>query len=261
MRWTGDAVKLRSALRVTGLLVATGACLAACSSSKSGSGATTSTTASAGGNSTTTTAGSSGSGTTSSTAASNTPSLGSLTGEVAAAQHLTFSASYAEVGSTSQSMTLTYAQMPPKSLFKASGADLINTGSGTYSCSASSGTTVCISFGTTNPFASTLNFVTGETVLTGLNALKSGIAQKLPNFSASYSTASYAGQSAECVSGTESTNTFKYCLTSSGVLAYAGGSNNKTFGSLTMTSYSTSVSSSEFSLPAGATVETIPSTP
>jgi hypothetical protein len=136
---------------------------------------------------------------------------------------------------------------------------VIDTGSGTYSCSSSSGTPTCVSVGSTDPLADTLDFVTGDTALSALNALKTGIAQKLPNFSASYSTATYAGQTAQCVSGTESTNTYKYCVTDSGVLAYAGGTSTSGFGGLTITAFSTNVSSSEFSLPAGATVVTIPS--
>jgi hypothetical protein len=244
-------------LPVAALFIVAGLGLAACSSGKSGSGNTTTSSSSSTGSP----AGTGNSGSTTSPTVGGSSELGVLSGELQSAKQLTFSATYAESGSgTTANSTLTYAQMPPKSLFKAASAVVIDTGTGTYSCSSSAGTPICVSFGSSDPLASALNFVTGGTELTAINALKSGIAQKLPNFSASYSTATYAGQQARCISGTESSNTFKYCLTSQGVLAYAGGSSTHSFGSLSLSSFTTNVSSSEFALPAGATVETIPDT-
>jgi hypothetical protein len=73
--------------------------------------------------------------------------------------------------------------------------------------------------------------------------------------SATFSNQTIAGQSVQCVSGVKAGNTFKYCLTNSGVLAYAGGSTATGGGAITLTSYSTSVSASDFALPPGATIE------
>jgi hypothetical protein len=256
-RWSCVAIT-RRVLVLGAVVLATGTCLAACSSKTPNSGATS--TSSGPGGSTSTSGASAGSSTTTKSSSSGS-ALGTMAASIQSAKNLTFSATYTEAGSTSSaSGSLTYAQMPPKSLFKAGSGEIIDTGSASYSCSAATGTPTCVSFGTTNPLAGTLDFVTGGTELQAINALKAGIAQKLPNFSASFSTATYAGQSAQCLSGTESSSTFKYCVTTSGVLAYAGGSTTSGFGSLTLKSFSTNVSSSEFSLPPGATVVTLPST-
>jgi hypothetical protein len=249
-------------LPIGALLVVAAMSLAACSSSKSGSGNSTTSSTASGGTKSSSPSGTSGGATTSTSASSSgSGQLGSIISEISSAKHLTFGATYSAVtsGSASKTETFTYAQMPPKSVFEVSGIKVINTGTGTYSCASSSGTPTCISEGSGDPLADTLNFITGDTALTALTALKTGIAQKLPNFSASYSTGTYAGQSAQCVSGTESTNTYKYCITDSGVLAYAAGTSSSGFGGLTLSAFSTNVASSEFSLPPGATIVTTPS--
>jgi hypothetical protein len=243
------------------LVVVAGVGLAACSSSKSGAGNSTTSTTASGGTKGSGPSGSSGLATTTTSGSSSSGGIGGLISKITSARQLTFGATYSAVssGSSAKTETFTYAQMPPKSLFEVAGAKVISTGTATYSCTSTSGAPTCVSVGSADPLADTLNFITGGTALSALTALKTGIAQKLPNFSASYSTATYAGQSAQCVSGTESSNSYKYCITDSGVLAYAGGSGTGGFGGLTLESFSTNVSSSEFSLPPGATVVTVPS--
>jgi hypothetical protein len=250
-------------LPIGALLIVAAISLAACSSSKSGSGNSTTSSTASGGTKSSSPSGTSGLATTSTSSSSGSGEIGGLINKISSAKQLTFGATYSAVtsGSAAKTETFTYAQMPPKSVFEVSGIKVIDTGTATYSCSSASGTPTCISEGTGDPLADTLNFITGDTALTALNALKTGIAQKLPNFSATYSTATYAGQSAQCVSGTESTNTYKYCITDSGVLAYAAGTSTSGFGGLTLSAFSTNVSSSEFSLPPGATVVTTPSAP
>jgi hypothetical protein len=241
------------------MIAVTGLSLAACSSKSSG-------TPSASGNSGTTTSSSSGStGTSTSTTASAGSSaiakLEALTNSVDSAKHGTFKLSYAETSSTtggSSSNTFTFEQMPPKYLFgidAATKATIIDTGTKTYTCVNSGGHNVCISYGTTDPFASLLSVITGDTVVTQFAGLRSGLAAKLAGVSATFSTQTIAGQSVQCVSGVKGADTFKYCLTQSGVLAYSGGSTATGGGAITLTSYSTSVSASDFALPAGATIE------
>jgi hypothetical protein len=189
--------------------------------------------------------------------------LVALTQSVNSAKHGTFKLSYAETSSTtggSSSNTFTFEQMPPnKYLFGVDGtnkATIIDTGNGTYTCAAQGGRQVCISYGTTNPFASLLSVITGETVLTAFKGLQTGLAAKLAGVSATFSNQTIAGQSVQCVSGVKGGDSFKYCLTQSGVLAYSGGSTATGGGAITLTSYSTSVSASDFALPVGATIVT-----
>jgi hypothetical protein len=186
-----------------------------------------------------------------------------LTQSVNSAKHGTFKLSYAETSSTtggSSSDTFTFEQMPPnKYFFATNGATkftIIDTGTKTYTCEDQSGHQVCISYGTTNPFASLLSVITGETVLTQFQALRTGLVEKLTGVSATFSNQTIAGQSVQCVSGVKGGDSFKYCLTQSGVLAYSGGSTATGGGAITLTSYSTSVSASDFALPVGATVVT-----
>jgi glycine/serine hydroxymethyltransferase len=62
-----------------------------------------------------------------------------------------------------------------------------------------------------------------------------------------------AGEPSTCATIT-SGRTGTYCVTDQGVLASATGAN----GSVTLTAFTTTVPASDFSPPAGATVETIP---
>jgi hypothetical protein len=236
------------------MIAVAGLALAACSSGtpNSASGSTT-TTSSQGSSSTTAGGGSS----TTSGSSSTASKLTAFESNVQSAKSGTFKLSYALTSSTSNS-TLTFEQLPPKYLFSIGGAsatDIVDTGTGTYACSGQAGHEYCYSFSTaTNPFASLLNVVTGASVLSTLHSVQSSLAAKLQGVQVSFSNQTFAGQSSQCVSGTYQGNSFKYCVTNSGVLAYAGGSGSKSFGSISLSSYSTSPSASDFALPVGATV-------
>jgi hypothetical protein len=172
----------------------------------------------------------------------------------------TLDLTYSETSSTG-SHTLTFEQLPPKYLFETQGSLLVDTGTATYACTVSSGKNYCYSLGAGATYiAALLKLISGETVATSLGTLKKQFAAKAPGVNASFSSATFAGLASECVSGTQNLNTFKYCITNSGVLAYAGGSTLKTYGSISLVTYSTTVSQSSFSVPAGATIITPPST-
>lgn len=247
----------RRLLTLATLVAVTGLSVAACSSKPSGtpagsnSGSTTSSSSGGSGATTSSTA---------SAASSATAKLAALTQSIQGAKGGTFKLTYAESSSTAGgSHSLVFEQMGSKFLFNVSGADaalVVDTGTTTYTCSNSSGHSVCYSFGSTNPFAPLLQILTGDTTLTALKGLESGLAGKLAGVSATFSNQTFAGQSAQCVSGVKGANSFKYCITQSGVLAYAGGSTATGGGALTLTAYSTSVSAADFELPAGATVVT-----
>ncbi len=235
-----------------------GLVLAACSSGNSaGSSSTTTTTTSPGGTAVTT-AHSGGSSTTSagSTSASK---LTQFESNIQSAKGGSFKLTYAETSSaTSQSSTLTFEQLPPKYAFIIGGAtaeDIVDTGTGTYACSGPAGHAYCYSFSSaSDPFTALLNVITGASVDTELHGIQSSLAAKLHGVQVSFSNQTFAGQASNCVSGTYQGNSFKYCVTDSGVLAYAGGSGAKSYGSLSLTSYSTSPSASDFAIPAGATI-------
>ena len=70
----------------------------------------------------------------------------------------------------------------------------------------------------------------------------------------SASSATFAGQSATCVSVTAQGKAGKYCVTKQGILAYAGTSS----GYFELTKFVASPPASLFQLPAGATTVTIP---
>jgi hypothetical protein len=254
---------VRRVLTPVAIIAATGLLLAACSSGKTSGSITT-----LGSNGNTSTSGSVNSGGTASTSAPTTSSTGTSTDaklsalleSVQGVKGRTFNLTYTET-SSSGSHTLTFEQSPPKYLFEIAGSLLIDTGTTTYACTNTSGKNYCYSLGAGATYiAALLKLITGETVASSLQTLKSQLSAKLAGVNASFSSATFAGQPAQCISGTQNGNSFKYCVTSSGVMAYAGGSSLKTYGSISLVSYSTSVSSSSFSLPSGATVITVPST-
>jgi len=69
------------------------------------------------------------------------------------------------------------------------------------------------------------------------------------------STATFAGQPATCISATVRGKSGKYCVTNQGILAYVGSNGSSVF---KMTKYSSKPPASLFSLPAGATTQTLP---
>ncbi len=241
---------VRVPLGVIGLvgLLVTGAVLSACSSSPaSNSTATTATTAPT---TVTTTAGSSSSG------GSDASQLQSLSAAVQAGQHVSYKAVYTSHSSTGTSQTITIEQMPPKSVFLVSNGSVIDDGTHTYFCSASGGHEQCVteSASSTNPFASITALFSPTTLLNEFHAAQAAAAAHTAGYSVAISSSNYAGLAAKCLNYTDTTQTVKYCVTNSGILAYA----QSTGGTFELTSYSSSPAASDFSLPAGATVVTIP---
>jgi hypothetical protein len=134
-------------------------------------------------------------------------------------------------------------------------ASVIDTGTAAYFCSNSGGTTTCVSSGTTDPLAGLADLFSPATAITDLQEAQTELGEHIAGYSFSYSSQTFAGQPSTCVHVGSSAHTAEYCVTKQGILAYEG-SGGKSF---SLTSYSRSVPASDFSLPAGATVETIPS--
>lgn len=221
-----------------GLAVAGALVLAGCSSSPSNSAATTSTSSAS--------SGSSGS--------STSDQLKSLSAAVQASEHGTFKAVYTATES-GQTQTVTIEQSPPKSYFATSDGAVIDTGTTTYFCSTSSGQQTCLSTsGSNNPLAALVNLFSPATAVTYLQQAETEVAAHVAGVNVSFSSQTFAGQDSTCVTASVSGQSGKYCVTKSGILAYEGTGGN----SFELTSYSSTVTDSDFSLPAGATVETIP---
>jgi hypothetical protein len=190
------------------------------------------------------------SGSASSTSGKLTGLSNSLQGAETTPFKATYSATY-----NGQSESLTYEQDPPKLLFGASGGEVIDNGTATYFCSTS-GTRTCLSSSTEDPLASLLDILSPKTAISDLQAAKSALAAKAAGYSASFSSATLAGQRSTCVTITQASGTEKVCVTGSGELDYVSTSPSQVF---EMTSYSTTVNASDFALPSGAQIMTEPS--
>jgi len=227
-----------------------GVVLSACSST-SNSGATSTTTSAS---STTTSTGSSGG-----SGSSDASQLNALSSSVQAGQRATFKAVYTSHSSTGTSQTLTIEQMPPKSVFSFSSGSLIDTGTKSYLCTAAGGSEQCVEESSTgpNPFAAITQIFNTTTLLNEFHAAEAAAAAHSAGYSLAFSNSTYAGLTAKCVNYTSSAQTVKYCVTDSGILAYAQAPG----GTFELTTFSSSPAASDFSLPSGVSVITLPSVP
>ena len=193
-------------------------------------------------------------------ASSPASQLSALSNEVTAAKNKTFKATWTTSGSGGAG-TVVLEQMPPKSLFTASGSggggEVLATGKATYFCSAAGGAKTCISAAGANPLASLVGLYTGSAFLSTIQGFEAEAEAKAAGVNLKFSNQRFAGLSAKCVSVSASGQSYKWCVTDSGILAYASGS-GAGGGSFQLTRYSTDVSGGDFNLPPGATVQSIP---
>jgi hypothetical protein len=232
----------RGATVLVGVLLL-GAVLAACGSSKNAASTTTTT---AGTGSATTAVSTSG-------ASSSLSKIEALSSSLQGAEKSAFRAVYT-ITNAGMTQTVTIEQSPPKSLFTTKGGSVIDTGTATYFCS-DSGQSFCESTGTSDPLASLTELFSPQTALTELKAVQAEAAAHAAGYNISFSSGTYGGQSTTCANVTGGAGPVKYCVTKQGLLAYA----SSTGGSFSLTSYSSSAPASDFALPAGATIMTIPS--
>lgn len=243
--------------RLCGLAVvlSTGVVLGACSSSPSAtSSSTAAASATTSGSSATTSGGSSAGG-----GSSDASQLNALSSSVQAGQRATFKAVYTSHSTTGTSQTITIEQMPPKSVFSVSTGKILNDGTNSYFCGAQGGSEQCVEESSTgpNPFASLTQFFSPTTLLNEFHAAEAAAAAHSAGYSLAFSDSTYAGLTAKCVNYTNSTQTVKYCVTDSGILAYAQAPG----GTFELTSFSSSPAAADFALPSGAPVITLPSVP
>jgi len=242
---------VQASLRTTGLVllagvVLSGVVLGACSGTRnSGTTATTDTT--------------SGGGATTAPGSSDAGELGALSSSVQAGARATFKAVYTSHSSTGPSQTITIEQMPPKSVFAFSSGSLIDNGTDSYLCTAAGGQNDCVEESSTgpNPFASITDVFNPTNLINEFRAVEATAAAHTAGYSVAFSNSTYAGLSAKCVNYTSLGQTVKYCVTDSGILAFAQAPG----GTFQLTSYSSSPPASDFALPSGVPVITLPSVP
>jgi len=243
-------------------LVAAGLLASGCGGSSSSS--TTTTTSASGAGSTTPTTGGTG-------GTSGAGQLQSLSGSIQKAKNATFQAVYTSTSSGGGTQTITLAQAPPKQLFSTtdssgSVSSIVNTGTGTYSCDTSSGSTpTCTSMagmGGAGALSAVIGVYNGTTALSVINGWQSIEAAHLAGVSLSFTNTTIAGQPVRCADWKYQGSAATYCVTDGGVLAKvqsSGGSGSSGGGSsFELTSFTTSPPAGTFDLPAGATVVTIP---
>ena len=217
-------------------------------------------------------------------ARASAPNLKALTNSINRSKNLTYLAQYTSV-SNGQSNTVTIAQSPPKSNFSTSNGSVINNGKTTYYCSSNSGSSgnsgnsgsasnsgnsgnsgtstttttskasqQCLSVKGANPLLGVENLFSPSVALGALAEAKQGLVSRLLGIKVSSSSASFAGQPSTCVTVTVRGKGGKYCVTKQGILSYSGNSSSY----FKLTKYSSKPPSSLFSLPAGATTQTLP---
>ena len=123
---------------------------------------------------------------------------------------------------------------------------------------ASSGKTTCLSAGTSNPLLGLEDLFSPSAAIAAFSEVKTGLLARLAGIKATASSATIAGQSSTCVTVTVHGTSGKYCVTKKGILSYAGATSGNYF---ELTKFSSSPPASLFSLPSGATTETLPSLP
>jgi hypothetical protein len=229
----------------------TGVVVSACSSSSNSvATATTSTTASS---SATTEPAPSGGG-----SSSRSSQFDALSSSVQAGECATFKAVYTSHTTSGTTQTITIEQTPPKSVFSVPTGSVIDDGTHTYFCTAAGGSEQCVestSSGSPNPFSVLTEIFDPTTLLNEFHAAQSAAAAHTAGYTVAFSGATYAGLSAKCLDYTGGGQSVKYCVTNSGILAYAQAAG----GTFELTSFSSSPAASDFALPAGAPVVTLPS--
>lgn len=175
-------------------------------------------------------------------------------------QNATFDAVYKSTGSGSSTTSIEIANQGSSYAFNTvsssgSKANIFSNGTKVYSCQQASGSSTwnctdmtAIGLGT---LGLATQFYTGKYWLPILKTY----APQAAALGATFSTATIAGQSAQCVTYKPSTSSGgEVCVTDSGVLALVKSSTN----SFELQSYTGSPAASLFQLPAGATAGTIP---
>jgi hypothetical protein len=192
---------------------------------------------------------------------SATDPLAAITGKIQSGETQTFEATY-KASANGTTKTITIAAAPPKSfafMIPASGGssatDLVSNGTSTYECSQPSGAWQCISLPTSElgALSNVFELYEGKYWLNDLTGLKAYAATAGVSLTTSSMTVN--GFSLQCVnfsSTTHASENGEWCVTAQGIMGYVKAATS----SFELTSYSTSVPSSTFKPPTGATITT-----
>lgn len=178
--------------------------------------------------------------------------LKKLASGVASEKTATFEVVYS-VSSSGKTESVTFAQSPPKYLVKVASGTVLYTGTETLFCTSNA----CISETTgTNPVSSLEELFSPTTARAFFNHAEVEVAAKAKGYSVSFSSGTYGGLSSECATVSGHGQTGTYCVAKNGLLTYGKSSG----GSITLTSYTSSVAPATFEPPSGATIVTVPTT-
>lgn len=187
------------------------------------------------------------------TAEAELKKLKKLSKNLANEKGATFEATYT-INSQGQTESVTFAQAPPKLLFKTGSGSVISTGTTTLFCESASS---CVSMGTTDPLASLMDLFSPTRARTFFNQAAVQIGAAKAGYSVSFSSGTYGGLASECAKVSGHGHSGKYCVGDNGLFTYASAS---TGGSIALTSYTPSVPGTAFTPPSGSTIVTVPST-
>ena len=193
-----------------------------------------------------------GSGTTAASGSHSTPASGSSSGSkylqqlqqrASLATHAAFKATYRAKGSNA---TIVFAQDGSLSSFSTGTTAYYSVGSNSTVCDSSSGTPLC--YTGAKPLAGLLSLISPTKVSSAIQAAATAAV------SVSHSTEHHSGQSSSCISYSDAGQNVKYCINDQGIVTYI----KIPSGSFELTGYTTAVSTTDVSVPAGATMQSAP---
>jgi hypothetical protein len=171
----------------------------------------------------------------------------------------TFKLTYSWKESTT-SGEVTLEQKPPDQAFSTGAGKVVSNGQKTYYCSTASSPVICVKYGsaTSSPLGSVLRVYSSAFYVSEIKDWQNLVTAGISGYKASFSTATFAGQPSQCVSWSYKSENAKYCVTDKGILAFVGGTSSSKTYTFTLTNFSTNVSTSDFSVPKGAKIVSVP---
>ncbi len=175
---------------------------------------------------------------------SNAKFLQQLEQKATVATHTVYKATYQAKGSTA---TIVFAQDGAQTSFTSGTTAYYSSGSANTVCDSSSGAPSC--YTGAKPLAGLLSLISPTDVSSAIDAAA------IASTSLNHSTERHSGQPSSCISYTQGTERVKYCLNDQGIVTYI----KIPTGTFQLTTYTTSVSGADVSVPANAKFQPAPS--
>ena len=191
-------------------------------------------------------------------------------GTIKAAENATFQAVYTSTSSSGGTQTITLEQSPPKRAFtttdsSGSVSTLLTTGSATYACTTDpGGTPTCTSMSSSTGAgarSSLIGIYNGSTALAAIEGWQTVVAAHVSGVPLTFTDTTIAGQPVRCANWRYQGSSATYCVTDTGApteVVTTDGSASASGSGFELTSFTTAPPASDFAVPAGATVVTIP---